>query len=119
MAKTKRKKAAAKTPKKSKTAAKRKSAAAKKPGKLTTKKKSKPVANKKLGAKKKSPAKKPPIAKKAAVAKKTPAAKPVRKPPQQGLIAEIKGVFTGLVDTLRDAEQLHERLDPGVSKEPE
>jgi hypothetical protein len=98
MAKKSRKKAAAKATKKTKALTKKK--AAKKSAKKTiavTKKRRKTAAPKK------------PIAKKAAA----------RKPLPESLLHKIEGEFTALVDTLTDAEHLHQKLDPGVSREPE
>ena len=42
-----------------------------------------------------------------------------RKPPPESLLHKIEGEFTAILDTLTDAERLHEKLDPGVSREPE
>jgi hypothetical protein len=42
-----------------------------------------------------------------------------RKPPPESLLHKIKSEFTAILDTLTDAEHLHENLDPGVSREPE
>jgi hypothetical protein len=75
--------------------------------------------------------------KKAAVAKtrRTAAAKPAKKskpavqakpapkkavrPPQKTFVQRVEGAFGAVADILTDAEQLHHRLDPGISKEPE
>jgi len=46
-------------------------------------------------------------------AKKKPVA------PAESLPQKIAGAFTAVVDILTDAERLHHRLDPGISREPE
>jgi hypothetical protein len=95
MAKKVRKKAASKATKKSRALPKKKGAVTKKKRKAAAKKKSKPIAKKKLTRKK------------------------IRKPPPESLRDEVAGAFTAVVDTLTDAERLHHKLDPGVSREPE
>jgi hypothetical protein len=55
---------------------------------------------------------------KAAARKK--AAKPAKaKPQHKGVIAGIAGVAKAVVDTLTDAERLHHKMEPHVSREPE
>jgi hypothetical protein len=90
MAKKARKKPASKAAKKSK-GFKKKGAMSKKKRKAAAKKKSKPVAKKRLGS----------------------------KPPPKSFPGKVAGAFTALADTLTDAERLHHKLDPGVSREPE
>ncbi len=71
--------------------------------------------------------KKPAIAKKKrkAAAKKTSkaaarkkAAKPA-KPQRKGIIAGIAGAAKAVIDTLTNAERLHHKMEPHVSREPE
>ena len=95
MVKKTHRKAAAKATKKSKTSTKKKGTISKKRRKIAARKKSKPVA------------------------KKTPARKKIRKAPPENLLHKVEDVFTAVVDTLTDAERLHHKLDPGVSREPE
>ena len=104
MAKKTRKKAAAKARKKAKTSPKKKVAVKKKAGKAAAPKKSKPVA------------------------KKKPANKTIRTPPSPPPAPEsflrkiehkIEREFAAVADTLTDAEELHHKLDPGISNEPE
>jgi hypothetical protein len=104
MAKKTRKKTAAKAPKKPKTSTKKKSAATK------TKKTKK---QRKAAAKLVAPKKFKPVA------KKKPADTTVSKPPPQSFVQKVENVFTGVVDTLTDAERLVRKLDPGDSREPE
>jgi hypothetical protein len=44
-------------------------------------------------------------------------------PAQRSLLNKVEnkvaGAFKAVADTLTDAEQLHEKLDPGISPEPE
>jgi len=106
MAKKTRKRVASKAAKKSKAltgkkGAKKKAAVTKKRRKIAARKKSKPVAKKKL------------------IAKKTPGRKKIRKAPPESFLHKVDDVFTAVVDTLTDAERLHHKLDPGVSREPE
>lgn len=106
MAKKTRKKSAAKATKTSKAltrkkGARKKTAVAKKSRKVAARKKSKPIAKKKP------------------VAKKTPARKKIRKPPPESFVEKVEDAFTAVVDILTDAERLHHKLDPGVSREPE
>ena len=57
---------------------------------------------------------------KAAARKKTARkAKPKTKPKPKGLIATLVADFKAAVDTLTDAERLHRKLEPHVSREPE
>jgi hypothetical protein len=104
MAKKTRKKAAAKAAKKSK-GLKKKAAATKKGRKAAARKKSKPAAKKKL------------------IAKARPARRKIRKPPPvsfpQKVEREAEDIIRGIGDIFSDAEQLHQKLDPGVSREPE
>jgi hypothetical protein len=46
-------------------------------------------------------------------------AKPKTKPKPKGLIATLVADFKAAVDTLTDAERLHRKLEPHVSREPE
>jgi hypothetical protein len=46
------------------------------------------------------------------------ARKPIPKAPES-FSQKVAGAFHAIVDTLSDAEQLHRKLDPGVSREPE
>ena len=89
MAKKSRKKSAAKAKKKP-------AAAAKKKSKTVAKKKSKVVAKRKAARK----------------------AKPKSKP-RKGVLAQIAGAAKAVVDTLTDAEQMHHKMEPHVSREPE
>jgi len=97
MAKKTRKRVASKAARKSKAATKKakKAAPTKKRRKAAAQKKSKPAVSKK------------------------PAAKKVRTPRPESLPERVADVFTAIVDTLTDAERLHHKLDPGVSREPE
>ena len=56
-------------------------------------------------------------------AKKKPAPKKVRKPPPESLVHkvehEVEDVVTEIADIFTDAERLHQKLDPGISREPE
>jgi hypothetical protein len=101
MAKKTRKKSAAKAAKTRKKTAKRKNAVARKSRKVAARKKSKPVASKTL------------------IAKERAAPNTIRKPPPGGLLHEVEEVVTEVGDIFSDAEQLHQRLDPGISREPE
>lgn len=51
--------------------------------------------------------------KKVRARKRKPAAKP------KGIVGRIVGAATALVSTLTDAERLHQKLEPHVSREPE
>jgi hypothetical protein len=95
MAKKSRKKAAAKAAKKSKGSKKKKAAATKKGRKVSARKKSKPAA------------------------KKKPARKIIRKPPPESFPHKVEDVIKEIADIFTDAERLHQKLDPGVSREPE
>jgi phenylalanyl-tRNA synthetase alpha subunit len=96
MAKKTRKKAAAKAAKKSKGLKKKKTAAAKKHRKVLARKKSKPIA------------------------KKKPAHKKLPKPPPpESFPHKVEDVIKEIADIFTDAERLHQKLDPGVSREPE
>jgi hypothetical protein len=112
MAKKTRTKAAAK-------AAKLKASSKKKAAKKKTvaKKVATKMAITTKGRKAVAPKKSKPVAKPAA---KT---KPAGEQPHQSLLERVEkkiaGAFTAVADTLTDAEQLHEKLDPGVSREPE
>jgi len=101
MAKKTRKRTAAKVTKKSKALTKKKSAISKKRRKVAAQKKSKPIAKKKL------------------IAKKKPAEKKISTQPPESFPHKVADAFTAIVDILTDAEQLHHKLDPGVSNEPE
>jgi hypothetical protein len=106
MAKKTRKKAAAKAAKTAKTSSKKKVAQKKAVAKKFTTK----------AATAKSP--------KATVPKKPPAPSNLAsKPAQPSLLRKVEnkvaGAFRAITDTLVDAEQLHEKLDPGISREPE
>ncbi len=55
---------------------------------------------------------------KAAARKK--AAKPAKaKPQRKGVVAGIVGAAKAVIDTLTDAERLHHKMEPHVSREPE
>jgi hypothetical protein len=55
---------------------------------------------------------------KAAARKK--AAKPAKaKPQHKGIIAGIAGAAKAVIDTLTNAERLHHKMEPHVSREPE
>jgi hypothetical protein len=94
-----RKRTAAKAAKKSKSSKKKKAAAAKKGRKLAARKKSKPVANKKSTHKK------------------------IRKAPPESFAHkvehEVEDAVTEVADIFTEAERLHQKLDPGISREPE
>jgi hypothetical protein len=49
---------------------------------------------------------------------KARARKPIPKAPES-FSQKVAGAFHAIVDTLSEAEQLHRKLDPGVSREPE
>jgi hypothetical protein len=53
------------------------------------------------------------------IVNKKPAGKKIRKPAPESFPARIVDAFTAVVDTLTDAERLHHKMDPGVSREPE
>jgi hypothetical protein len=53
------------------------------------------------------------------VAKKKPAAQKVQKSFLRTVEDKVAGAFNAVINTLVDAEQLHHKLDPGVSPEPE
>jgi len=92
MAKKSRKQSAAK-------ATKKPAAAAKKKSKTVAKKKSKAVAKRKAARKAK------------------PKSKPIAM--RKGVLAQIAGAAKAVVDTLTDAEQMHHKMEPHVSREPE
>jgi len=52
-------------------------------------------------------------------ARKRPAGKKIQKSFLKDVERKVAGAVTGLVDTLTDAERLHQQLDPGISNEPE
>ena len=52
------------------------------------------------------------------VVRKARARKPISKAPKS-FSQKVAGAFHAIVDTLSEAEQLHRKLDPGVSREPE
>jgi len=52
------------------------------------------------------------------VVRKAPARKPIPKA-SESLSQRVAAAFHTIVDTPSDAEQLHRKLDPGVSREPE
>ena len=52
------------------------------------------------------------------VVRKVRARKPIPKA-TESLSQRVAAAFRTIVDTLSDAEQLHSKLDPGVSREPE
>ena len=60
---------------------------------------------------------------KTATAKSPEATVPKKPPAQPSLLRKVEnkvaGAFRAVTDTLTDAEQLHEKLDPGISREPE
>jgi hypothetical protein len=95
MAKKSRKKTAAKAAKKSKGSKKRKAAAAKKGRKAVARKKSKPVP------------------------KKKPARKKLPKLPPESFAHKVEDVVKEIADIFTDAERLDQKLNPGVSREPE
>ena len=83
--------------------ARKKSASKTKKKSAVTKKKRKPAAEK---------------TSRAAARKK--AAKPAKaKPQRKGIIAEITGAAKAVIDTLTNAERLHHKMEPHVSREPE
>ena len=86
---------AKKARKKSASKAKKKPATAKKMHKPAAKKTSKAAARKKATKPKKA------------------------KPQRKGVIAGIVGAAKAVVDTLTDAERLHHKMEPRVSREPE
>jgi hypothetical protein len=101
MAKKSRKRAAVKAARKSKVSKKKKAAAAKKGRKAVARKKSKPAAKKKL------------------VARARPARKTIRKPPPESFAHKVEDVVKEIADIFTDAERLDQKLNPGVSREPE
>jgi hypothetical protein len=52
------------------------------------------------------------------VVRKARARRPIPKA-SENLSQRVAAAFHTIVDTLSDAEQLHRKLDPGVSREPE
>jgi hypothetical protein len=56
--------------------------------------------------------------KKSKSARKARVGKPIPKAPES-FSQKVAAAFHTIVDTLSDAEQLHRKLDPGVSREPE
>jgi hypothetical protein len=52
------------------------------------------------------------------VVRKTRVRKPIPNAPET-FVQKIGAAFHTIVDTLSDAEHLHRKLDPGVSREPE
>lgn len=83
-------------------------------------------ARKKSAAKTGKKAKKKPVVgkkkRKTAAKRRTKLAarkKAARKPEPKGIFAKIVGDFEAVVDTLTDAERLHRKLEPRVSREPE
>jgi hypothetical protein len=50
--------------------------------------------------------------------RKARARKPIPKA-SESISQRVAAAFNTIVDTLSDAEQLHRKLDPGVSREPE
>jgi hypothetical protein len=123
MAKRKRKKTAAKAKKGkkkvvAKTAAKTKNVKA--GAKKSTKTKSTKTKAKTAAVKKRKLAAKPAAPKPAArVAKVTPAAPKPAAPPHKSIVERIEGAAAAVVDVFTSAERLHQRLDPGISREPE
>ena len=107
MAKKTRKSTAAKATKKSKASTRKKGAKTK--GAVSKKRR-------KVAAQRK---KSKPLAKKNIKNKKTLARKKIRKPPPESFSEKVAEAFTAVVDTLTDAERLHHKLDPDVSREPE
>lgn len=95
MAKVRSKNVTSKVTKTSKVLIAKKSAMKKKKRKVATQKKSKRTATKNVASKK------------------------TLKPSPKGLPEKIVEAFTAVLDTLTDAEQLHHKMDPGVSREPE
>jgi phenylalanyl-tRNA synthetase alpha subunit len=93
--------------------------------KVTAKAAKKSKALKKKAAKKKTAKRKTAITKKRrkVAAKKKPAPKKVRKPPPESFAHkvehEVEDVVTEIADIFTDAERLHQKLDPGISREPE
>ena len=65
--------------------------------------------------------KRKPAAKKTSrAAARKKAAKPAKaKPHRKGIIAEIAAAAKAVVDTLTNAERLHHKMEPHVSREPE
>jgi len=94
MAKKARKKSASK-------ARKKRAAPARKKRKAAAKRRAKPAARKKAARK--------------ARAKSKPKAVPERK----GVFAKIAGAAGAVLDTLTEAERLHQKLEPHVPREPE
>jgi hypothetical protein len=59
------------------------------------------------------------IDKKSAVTKKKRKVAAKSKPIAKSLADKVAGTFTAVVDTLTDAERLHHKMEPEVSREPE
>jgi hypothetical protein len=53
------------------------------------------------------------------VAEPKPATDPAKPSLFKRVEKKAENLLTGIADTLTDAEQLHEKLDPGISREPE
>jgi hypothetical protein len=102
---------ARKTKSKTKTSASKKRSAVKARGKVSPPTKAKTVAAK-------TAATKPAAAKPAAT--KKPAGQPIaiaKRP--ESFSHKVAGAFEAVVDTLVDAEELHHKLEPEISREPE
>ncbi len=85
--------------------------------------KKKAVKAKKKSATKKKVAKKATKAKRKTIAKrksKSAAKKQSASPPKpRGILAKIVAEFEAVIDTLADAERLHRKMEPKISREPE
>jgi hypothetical protein len=101
---------------------------------LTKKKSAKKKGTKKKAAKKKTAVtkkrrkvaaqkKSKPMAKSQPIAEKQPAGNEIPKPPPESFTHKVEhkveDLFSAIGDTLTDAERLHHKLDPDVSREPE
>jgi hypothetical protein len=107
---------ARKTKSKTKTSASKKRSAVKARGKVSPPTKAKTVAAKTAATK---PATTKPAAAKPAATKK-PAGQPIaiaKRP--ESFSHKVAGAFEAVVDTLVDAEELHHKLEPEISREPE
>ncbi|MGH6672149.1 MAG: hypothetical protein ACRECV_09285 [Xanthobacteraceae bacterium] len=81
--------------------------------------KTKAAANKKVAIAKQRRRRAGKAKKSKAVAQARPAPKTAVMPPRKTLVQRIEGAFTAVADILTDAEQLHHRLEPTISNEPE
>jgi hypothetical protein len=113
MAKKTRRKMASRSAKTLKPAGKKKKTAKSKTAKQkSTNKKAAVAKTQRTGAAKPAKKSKPPVQAK-------PAPRKAARPPHKSFVQRVEGAFGAVADILTDAEQLHHRLEPGISNEPE